>query len=266
MWDLSSGKVLTQFVCKNQVEEVISAISLRTTSSKLLTGHNKGLLKIFDIERPDEAPSTLELKHQKKRLRGPLSSIAVSGDHSMALGSFDNRVYMVDNRNLKKINFFLKQAKGTGVTQVKYLTDTSLLVASRQDCNIAFWDIRHTKDSFVQYNLLRSETLTNQRMYFDVAIFKEKTILVSGTVEGSVIIYDLTGGQCMGVFPTLFDSVGAVALRVEDDKLLLVTGSGQRHFSDGDAHDSDDSDPIEDKPESEYLEYRNGLRLWRLNI
>ena len=83
-------------------------------------------------------------------------------------------------------------------------------------------------------------------MYFSVEKIRERTILVSGTVEGSVIIYDLAAGQCLGAFPTLFDSVGAVALRVEDEKLLLLTGSGQRHYNEQNEKDSDDSESIED--------------------
>jgi len=49
LWDLASHKVVTQYVCRNQVEEVISAISLKATATNLFTGHSKGILKVFDI-------------------------------------------------------------------------------------------------------------------------------------------------------------------------------------------------------------------------
>jgi len=122
------------------------------------------------------------------------------------------------------------------------------------------------KDSYVQYNILRSEGKTNQRLYFDVATYKERAILASGTLEGSVILYDLTGGQCLGVFPALFDAIGAVALRVEGDQLLMATGSGQRHFIEDFSADSSSSDDEQSPVRTEYCAYRNGLRLWSLNV
>ncbi len=55
MWNCENGKIVTQFTCRNQVEEVISplAISSNFHNRTLLTGHNRGLLKLFDISRPD---------------------------------------------------------------------------------------------------------------------------------------------------------------------------------------------------------------------
>ena len=56
--------IKTSFLCKNQVEEVISPISLRANqlNKMLVTGHNRGLVKVFDINRPDEQAVSLELK------------------------------------------------------------------------------------------------------------------------------------------------------------------------------------------------------------
>ena len=46
---------------------------------------------------------------------------------------------------------------------------------------------------------------SNQRLYFDIIKIKDeksatgsKEILVSGNTDGSIIIYDLTLGECLG--------------------------------------------------------------------
>jgi hypothetical protein len=56
-------------VCKNQVEEVITPISLKVNqlNDTMLTGHNRGLVKLFDIHRSDNSATTLELKIGKSR-------------------------------------------------------------------------------------------------------------------------------------------------------------------------------------------------------
>ena len=79
--------------------------------------------------------------------------------HSLALGSFDRRVYFVDSRNLKKIQCYIKQSTGTGVTQVKYTSDgRNLIVGSRRDNNVSMWDTRNLREAFVKYQLQKSDT------------------------------------------------------------------------------------------------------------
>jgi hypothetical protein len=62
----------------------------------LFTGHNKGLVKIFDIKRPDQTPITIELKIGKNRIHSPVSSLDIHRN-LLAIGSFDKRIYLIDS-------------------------------------------------------------------------------------------------------------------------------------------------------------------------
>ena len=86
--------------------------------STLITGHNKGIVKLFDINRPDEAPLSLEIKLGKSRQHAPISSIDYSStDHNLsALGTFDSRIFFNDQRNFKRVMNYLKMPSGRGVS------------------------------------------------------------------------------------------------------------------------------------------------------
>ena len=60
------------------MEEVISPISLKilSNSTKVVTGHMKGLLRMFDIEKLSSEVVTCELRHDGNRIKVPISSIS----------------------------------------------------------------------------------------------------------------------------------------------------------------------------------------------
>jgi hypothetical protein len=64
----------------------------------------------------------------------------------------------------------------------------------------------------------------------------------------------------------MFDSVGAVSFFHLNDKLMLASGSGQRHFKEDYSSDSDsDSDKAKEEIQVDpYSDYRNALRLWQV--
>ena len=103
--EVSTGKVHTQYLCRNHVEEIITPIALKVIpeTQTLITGHNKGLLKIFKIQRPYEAPQTFSIKKSKTLQRIPFSALNYSpkDPNLLALGSFDSSVYLVDQKSLK---------------------------------------------------------------------------------------------------------------------------------------------------------------------
>ena len=59
------------------MEEVISPISLKALpkSTHVATGHMKGLLRMFDLEKNSAEAMTCELKHMNSRFKIPISSI-----------------------------------------------------------------------------------------------------------------------------------------------------------------------------------------------
>lgn len=51
MWSVFSSKIESSYLCKDHCEVVITPISLRVISplSKVISGHCKGVVKMFDI-------------------------------------------------------------------------------------------------------------------------------------------------------------------------------------------------------------------------
>jgi WD40 repeat protein len=179
----------------------------------LLTGHNRGLVKLFDINRPDEAAVSLELKIGKARQHCRVSSIDCSpvDPNFLAIGSFDRRVYFADYRNFKRgVVSYLKIPIGMGITQFNYLHDDKhIMVASRKDNSMLLWDIRSFKEAYVKLQLSK-EADTNQRLYFDIIKIDDqgnsaqgfRNLIASGNRDGSIIIYDITTEQCIGKVPS----------------------------------------------------------------
>ena len=82
----------------------------------------------------------------------------------MAIGTFDKKVYLIDENQPKKILHYLKQPNSTGISQVRFLPGPNqkmLLVAGRRDNTIALWDLRKMKEAFMKYQLLRTAADTN---------------------------------------------------------------------------------------------------------
>lgn len=104
---------------------------------------------------------------------------------------------------------YIKCKIGTGVSQVKFTDDGKhLLVASRRDNTLQYWDIRYLKEAFIEYSLSRCAD-TNQRMYFDLLKIPAphtpsgyRNIVASGNTDGSIVVYDMQIGECLGVFPS----------------------------------------------------------------
>lgn len=89
------------------MEEVISPISIKAlpNSTYVATGHMKGLVRLFDIEKPSKEVLTCELKHQGHRVKVPISSITqlACDGNTLALGCYaGDLLYMHDRRALHK--------------------------------------------------------------------------------------------------------------------------------------------------------------------
>jgi len=68
-----------------------------------MTGHMKGLLKVFDLNQPSYDVESYELKYHGKRQKKPISSITSLSMNSIALGCHSgDSVYLLDKRFLTK--------------------------------------------------------------------------------------------------------------------------------------------------------------------
>lgn len=81
---------------------MISPISLRALSAtQVITGHMKGLFKVFDINKPACEVLSFELRHAGQRVKKPISAICELGGRSsnnfVAFGCHSgDQVYLVD--------------------------------------------------------------------------------------------------------------------------------------------------------------------------
>ena len=194
--DSSPPRLLTQFLCRNHVEEVITPICLRANphNQTLVTGHAKGILKLFDLNQPHEQPQTLELRKGKRKLKTPISSIDYNptSPDILAFSAFDSSLHLVDTRHFPKIQHKLMNKTESmgkyGVSQVRFTMDGQYLLAgTRKENSVYMWDIRNLKESFVQFQFLRSSTESNQKFYFDIS----SETLVGGSPDGTILAYSL---------------------------------------------------------------------------
>eukprot|EP00347_Sterkiella_histriomuscorum_P013682 403363771 len=266
MWDIQSRQIVTQFKCQNQMEELITPLSIKVNprNQTLLTGHQKGLIKLFDIEQSHEPPDTCSLRVGKSRVKQPVSSIDYSPNdiNFLACGSYDSKVYLIDQRVFNKVFHTLKDFTKSGVNQVKFTSDGRyLLVSTRKQSNSIYqWDMRYPREAFVTYNYSRTLNETNQRIYFDID--ENDKYLYSGNGDGNMIVYDIKQGQWVATIPSHFDSVGAVACSGK----YLASGSGSRKFKqDVELSESQLDQQQLGNQDAQFKDYQKGIRLWQIN-
>jgi len=85
---------------------VISPIALKAFDThKVMTGHMKGLLKLFDLNRPSYEVDSYMLRYEGRREKKPISSICPlkSNPNNIVLGCYSgNKAYLVDQRHLNR--------------------------------------------------------------------------------------------------------------------------------------------------------------------
>lgn len=81
--------------------------------------------------------------------------------------------------------------------------------------------MRFPREAIVSFTYERSSD-TNQRIYFDID--ETDTLLASGNIDGSIILYNLKQMSHVGTYPGHFDSVGCVAFNQD----MIASGSGSR--------------------------------------
>ena len=220
-------------MCRNNVEEVISPISLKAlpNSTYVATGHMKGLLRLFDIEKPSTEAFTCELKYAGIRIKIPISTITqlACDGNTLALGCYaGDKLYFHDRRALHKqapAAFELETSSGVSCVKAK---DNLVVVGCRKRDPLYVYDVRKRSQPMlaVQFSRGDSNDYTNQRYYFDIS---KQGVLYAGNPSGHVIAYDLTSQECTSYFAGHFNGIPAVSYNSRQD--LLATGSGSRDFA-----------------------------------
>ncbi|XP_064614819.1 telomerase Cajal body protein 1-like [Liolophura sinensis] len=261
LWDAFTGELRCSYRAFNQVDEVTPAhcVSFSGDGSKLYCGFNK-TVRVFNVDRPGRQCEQ-RLTYMKEGQAGIISCIASSPlDAGLyAAGSYSRSVALYYEPNGEMVCMF--QGHQGGVTHIQFTPDgTKLLSGGRKDPEILCWDLRNPGQ--ILFTAPR-KVETNQRIYFDVD--NSGRYLVSGNHDGTVSVWDMT--RAPATLPDSQDPVLEPVLnyKAHNDTVngaslhpsmpLLVTSSGQRHFSNLLDSDEEDTDPISNKVD-------NSVRLW----
>ena len=150
------------------MEETISPLSLKAlpNSTFVATGHMKGLIKLFDIEKPSTEAMSGELKHDRKRCKVPISTITqlACDGNTLALGCYaGDLLYLHDRRALhKQAPSAFELMSGSGVSCVRS-KDNLLVVGCRKRDPLYVYDIRKRSQPVlaVQFSRGDSDAYTN---------------------------------------------------------------------------------------------------------
>ena len=232
-----------QLVCRNNVEEVISPITMKAlpNSTYVATGHMKGLLRLLDIEKPSTEAFTCELKHAGRRIKIPISTITqlACDGNALALGCYaGDHLYFHDRRALnKQAPSAMELMSSSGVSCVKSKGNL-LVVGCRKRDPVYVYDIRKRSQPVlsIQFSRGDSNEYTNQRFYFDVS---KQGVLYTGNPSGHVLAYDLSSQECTAYFAGHFNCIPAVSYNNAGG--ILATASGSRTFE-TESHDSSSSE------------------------
>ncbi|EGD74444.1 hypothetical protein PTSG_12364 [Salpingoeca rosetta] len=283
-WDAFTGTLIGSYRSYDQYDEIAApkALAFTNDSSQLLCGH-RGLLHIFDVERPGRDYTAWDLTRQ--HMKGVVSTLAFSNhdDRLLAAGCYGGDVALMDCSS-RTIATHIRVS--SGVTHVLFSPhDPHVYVGTRMDPHIWGYDVRNMARPLL--GLQRGVT-TNQRMYFDID--PSGQYLITGQQDGSIVCYDLW--SCVssdGPDTTITDpaytlrrtattahihTAATNGVSIHPYLPLLATASGQRMFElvgdDSDSDDEEDADEedAEERDEEEEAEAclvpDNTLKVWRL--
>eukprot|EP00892_Ulva_mutabilis_P008672 jgi/Ulvmu1/6177/UM028_0033.1 len=249
LWDANTGLLRCTYRTYDNTDEVTACHSLCFHNDcERLVGGLKGRLSIWQLARPGRDHDTLPLQLQG-RSAGIASAIdcAPQGD-LLAVGTFTALVALIDVRSFEQVSSVIGHAHG--IVQVKFSRCGNFVYSrARKDGNISGWDLRYTGERL--YDLHVPQTLTNQRLWFDIEPCGRH--LLAGGSTGSVFMFDLSTGtlaQEMAAAPDTISSVG-----LHGTLPLVATTSGHRRFWDDEEMQWDDG-PV---PLGS-----NSLRIWHL--
>ncbi|RKP38364.1 WD40-repeat-containing domain protein, partial [Dimargaris cristalligena] len=238
LWNAYTGKVQATYWAEDDKGQKIAAYALafHPDGQSLYTGYHDAI-HIFDVQRPGMARQTVRLtptRNSKAGQKGIVSTIAFNPDRSglYAVGTFSNSVGLYADTAPGALLHLKRPPIGNGLSQCQFSPcGNYLYLTGRTHYSVFCWDIRQTG----KFLFCIDRTLgTSQRISFDVDPTGQ--FLASGTREGTVQIYDISGPlQAQPVtkdpllvqsFPGHHDAIGAT--QFHPTLPLMATCSGQR--------------------------------------
>ncbi|XP_063223345.1 telomerase Cajal body protein 1 isoform X2 [Bacillus rossius redtenbacheri] len=272
LWDAFTGELRCTYSVFNHLDELDPAFSVAFDASgeRLYAGCNSKVC-VFRTGMPGRVCQARLLKdtslHVEKQY-GLVGCIAVNPVMSSiyAVGSYAKSIGLYCEPDGTML--CLLQGHTGGITHLEFSPDgTRLYSGGRKDPEILCWDMRYP--GTVLFSAHRA-VHTNQRVYFNQT--SNGKFLLSGTTEGSVIVWDTTGTpeatsgdpvlRPCKVFPVHKDAVCGVSLHQQYP--ILATSSGQRHFPKPTQESDDDLSDKIPKPlfDRTFESQENCLKLW----
>jgi len=128
IWDALTGEELQTFTHK----KIVKSVRFSYDDTRILSGGQDGILRIYDLEKPNTDPLTLEGHTQFVKTCSWLGN-----DNLIVSGGQDNQLRIWDTRSLKTIKTFPTNAN---ISSIEVSLDGKHFV-STADKEISFWNI-----------------------------------------------------------------------------------------------------------------------------
>ncbi|EMF09194.1 WD40 repeat-like protein [Sphaerulina musiva SO2202] len=226
------------------------------------------LLAGFDCSQAGQGPTIFhKLKAGRKsssglqmlQRKGLVSSLSISNDGLLALGTNEREIAMYDNDGLGSwvSSFELEEGLGTGISDLKWSPcGKHLLIAERQSNVIQMYDIRNTQQKVG--DLTGRYAATPQVMNIDVVPTASGYEVWGGSTDGTVRMWSNPGDEYGGQMPSatlkLHGSPVSSAIW-HPSGAILATASGRR-FDDTTSTELDKDSGLSD------LKQDSSLKIW----
>ncbi|ORM40544.1 Telomerase Cajal body protein 1 [Babesia sp. Xinjiang] len=229
LYDTQRGQRHFTYKPSNLREEMVETYSLDFHPlGKYFIGGSRGSIHIFDIETPGNNIEMRTLYTNRGKKFGIVSTINhnphtdtvyACGDYNCLVGVFDHN----ESRQRSIFDSFVDDEHQMGpITQLKWLSETLLLVGCRADIYLRAYDIRgNTRIPLMRY---KRAAKTNQKISFDTS----DCAVVSGTSDGDVVAYDISTGELK--IETKIAKTVVSSANLHPTLPLLLTSSGTRVF------------------------------------
>ncbi|XP_063722544.1 telomerase Cajal body protein 1-like [Symsagittifera roscoffensis] len=264
MWSADTGHTVCSVSIKNHVDEVTGPFCVQFDSEgrHLFCGFDKSLLRIVDLNRPNDPPVTRCMSsgfgsggRGRGNGSGIVSSIAIS--HSMySMATYTGLIGLFDLKSGTQAAMLSGGHRDRGVTSVKFSPDSQLLISgARRDNRLCVWDLRQLAVPLCA-SLARNAN-SNQRIDFDSLAHHH---LVTGSLDGYLLLYDLNKLDCPpSVIRAHEDCCNSVTCNPCTPG-LIASGSGQRHYS----RTKMSLESSEEDSEDETPKVENCVKFWKL--
>ena len=220
LWNVASAELIHTFEIHG---DTIESIAISPDNAKLLTASMDEFSAVIDLEKLDDVkPIDEQAKWLTQHVGRVLSTLYHPNGNYFVTGSEDKTVKVWDPENYTVLVSF--DGNDDAVYSLAYATQENVIVSGSADNAVRSWRVTQTNAGETRGARVREYSGHEGPVYsVDSGIWNNQEVIVSGSADTSVIVWDIGSGNRRRTFNESTDAVYTV--KISPDGNHVAAGS-----------------------------------------